>query len=93
LTDEEIVSLGLYAEDLLSQDYFRVLRQQFELQCFAHFMSTAPKDKMEREGVYQQYQGAKDFLAHITACAQQKDQILERIKALSEQDGHIEGID
>lgn len=89
MNEEQIIELGCWAERLLhDDDLFRLAVEQFDQQCFQHFMSTSPKDKMEREGIYQQWQGAKDFLAHLAAYVEQKDIALQQIqiKALSQED-------
>lgn len=91
MTDEDTIELGHYCEDLLSQDYFNVVVQQFNGQCFAHFMSAETPQK--REETYSRFNGGQDFLAHLAAFVEQKDSALQRIAALSEQDAHIEGID
>jgi hypothetical protein len=84
MTDEELIDLGTWCEELLSEERFRRVVEEFEQQCFQHFITTTPKDKMERESIYLQCQGAKDFLAHVRAYAEQKDIALKRIEALSQ---------
>lgn len=93
MLDEDIIVIGEYCEDLLQQNVFKVLVDEFDKQCFSHFMATDAKDKMERESVYQQWRGAKDFLDHLTAFVTQKDETLKRNAALSEDAQHIPGID
>lgn len=93
MQDDELIELGLYCEDLLQQGAFQLLVQQFDQQCFQHMMATVPANKMEREGLYAQWQGANAFLNHLRAFVEQKNETLKRIEALSEQDAHIEGID
>lgn len=92
MTDDERIELGIYCEDLLQQEAFQFLIEQFEKQCFQHFVTSVPANKMEREGIYAQYQGANALLDHIRAFVSDKNETLQRIAALS-QDAHIIGID
>lgn len=93
MTDDERIELGHYCEDLLQQEAFQFVLQQFEQQCFQHFVTSKPPNKMERESIYAQYQGANALLDHIRAFVSDKNETLQRIAALSEQDAHIIGID
>ncbi len=77
MTDQEVIELGYYCEELLRNEYFNTVSQQFEQQCFVHMMTTAPKDKMEREGIYSQYRGYKDFIAHLVAFVEQKNRLIK----------------
>lgn len=94
MTDDETIEIGCWAEALFDDSNFRLAVDQFEKHIFEHFMATDPKNKMEREGLYLQYQGAKDFLAHLRAYVEQKDLTLQRneLQALSQEDaqGDIE---
>ena len=78
MTDQDTIELGYYCEEVLRNDLFNVVAQQFEQQCFVHMMSTAPDKKMEREGIYSQYRGFKDFLGHMVAIVEQKDRIIKQ---------------
>ena len=61
MTDDDIITLGDYCEDLLQQEFFNVVVQQFEVQCFGHFMQTDPNSTKEREGIYATMSGLRDF--------------------------------
>ena len=78
MTDDELIALGAQCELLLNSEWFKLVTQQFDMQCFAHFMQTSPEEKMKREGTYQQWQGARDFLAHLAAYVDQARQTKER---------------
>lgn len=84
MNNEDRIELGYYCEELLSQDYFNVVAQQFDRQCFEHFM--AAETPTAREWVYAQMRGAQDFLQHLKAYVDQKDAILKQIEALSKRD-------
>ena len=67
MTDDEIVALGQFCETVRSPFSWRVLVETFEKQVFDHMMGTEPHEQKKREGIWAQYQGAKDFLAHMDA--------------------------
>lgn len=90
MTDDETIALGEYCEDLMRQENFNVLVQQFELQCFQHIMTTAPHETKTREGVFAKYCGLRDFLGHVKACVEQKNDTLLKIEALSKPDAQKE---
>lgn len=93
MQEETIIALGQYCEDLLSQEFFNVLVQQYEFRCFEHFTHTEAKNLKEREGIYNQMRALQDFTDHLKAVIVQKDQI-EKKQQLSDLDAeHIEGID
>jgi hypothetical protein len=93
MTEDELIALGEYCEQLLSQDYFATLVQQFDAQCYTQMMESEPHEKMKRESVYCEYRGCKAFLDHLRAFVDQKNQTLQRNAAPSQEDAHIPGID
>lgn len=93
MTDDELIELGLYCEDLLSQEHFNVLARQFDLQCFEHMMGTEAHETKKRESIFATRTGLRDFLGHLRAVVDQKDEILKRYEAPSDEDAPIEGID
>lgn len=92
MTEEQIVVLGMYAENLMNEDNFNVLVQQFDQQCFLHWSSSEAHETKKREGIFAQRAGLFDFLAHMKAVIDEKTAIMER-QAPSQADAHIEGID
>jgi hypothetical protein len=93
MTEDELIAMGGRCELLLQEEWFQLAIQQFDVHCYTHFMSTDPKDKMERESIYQTQQGMRAFIAHLAAYVDQARQTVERNAALSAQDAHIPGID
>lgn len=91
MTEDELIMLGDYCEDLLSQECFNFVAQQFHQQCFEHFMSSDTKE--DRERVYARMGGQQDFLSHMRAYVTQRDAIYQHNRALSDEDAHIPGID
>jgi hypothetical protein len=75
VTNEEIVELGMYCEGLLQQEPFRILVEQYELNCFQHFVSTAAHEQKKRDGIYAQFNGLKDFLGMIANVVDAKNKI------------------
>ncbi len=93
MNDDEIILLGDYCESVLNHDFFTVVVQQFEQQCFVHWASTDPKNIKEREAIYLKRNALNDFLSHMKAFVLQRDETNKRNAALSAQDAHVEGID
>jgi len=93
MTEDELIAMGGCCDLLLQAEWFKAAVHEFDQQCFYRFMQTQPAHKMEREGVYHQWQGARDFLAHLAAYVEQAQQAAERNAALSQVDARIAGID
>jgi hypothetical protein len=93
MTEDELIALGEYCEQLLSQDYFATLVQHFDMQCYQQMMVSEPHEKMKRESAYNEYRGCKAFLDHLKAFVDQKNATLARNAAPSQEDAHIPGID
>ncbi len=87
MDEDTIVALGEYAEDLMQQASFAVLVQQYELNAFVHFKTTDPTHKSEREHIFAKLTGLTDFLTHLKATVDQKNDIInERNKEPSSDD-------
>jgi len=78
VTDEDIVVLGLYCESLLADEQFNTLIGQFELQTVQHILGTAVSAKQDRENVYLAFTGLRDFLGHMRAIVEAKDEIVKQ---------------
>jgi hypothetical protein len=78
LTDDDIVTLGMFSEALLQDPNWQRLVDVFEQQQFATFASTEAKAVKEREKIYDQLLGARMFLSTLADFAKLKAQIIER---------------
>jgi hypothetical protein len=86
VTDDELVALGDFCENLKVNPQFKVLTNQFELQIIHHFLNTAPHETKKREGIYASYSGVRDFLGNMDAIISQKEEIVNPKKEPSETD-------
>ena len=75
MTTDEIVALGTYCEGVRSADLFKVLVDQYELNCFQHFVSTAAHEQKKRDGIYANFNALKDFLGLMDAVIAAKSNI------------------
>jgi hypothetical protein len=92
MQDDDIVSLGMFCEGVLSSDAFTHLVQQYELQAFINWKATAPQNVKEREHAFAKLSGLQDFLLHMKSFVDQKDAIINRSEP-SLEDAPIVGID
>lgn len=92
MTDDDAVLMGNLCENLLQEPYFNALVQGYELNCFAEFRASEPKNVKEREAIYAKLEGVRDFLNHIAKHVHTRDAILAQ-QALSPEDAPINGID
>jgi hypothetical protein len=79
VTDDDIIMLGEFCEQVLSAPEFTVLVQQYELQAFSQFASTAPEHKASREYIYATMQGMREFVSHMAEVTAQRARILKAI--------------
>jgi hypothetical protein len=86
LSDDEIVSLGLFCENLMQQDLFQVLVNVIEQQTFAEFATTKPHEKNAREAVYARFDAFRGFLGTMGELARHAQGILEQHNAPSDLD-------
>jgi hypothetical protein len=86
MTEDEVISLGQYCENLLTQDNFTMLVKQFETQTIEHLLTTNADEKQKREDIYASISGVRDFLGLMRFFVDKKNQIIEEQdnKALSE---------
>jgi hypothetical protein len=91
VTDEELVDLGLWCENVLDSDMFSIIVQQFEQQCFGHWMHTDPEATKERDYIFSKVNALRDFIGHMRAFIDQKDKL--STPSPEEEDASIEGID
>lgn len=84
MTNQEIVELGQYCEDLMNQDYFVKLVGLFETQTIQHMLGTKPEETQKREAVYASFSGVRDFIGLLQTYKDAKDEIITRDNAPSE---------
>jgi hypothetical protein len=93
MSEDDLIAIGLWCEDLLQQEFFRTVVDTFDKACYEQIMSSEPHEKMKRDSTYNEYRGAKAFLDHIRALVDQKNQIEQRNALSQAADAHIPGID
>jgi hypothetical protein len=76
MNEDEIITLGQYAEDLLHNECFNVLAAQYTTNITQNLLSTAPAAKQEREDLYNYYLGYTNFLVHLKAVVDEKNRLL-----------------
>ena len=76
MTDQEIVDLGTYAEELMGTHEFCVLVSLFETQTTQHILNTTASEKDVREQAHADYRGLKAFLGVITSVVERKNRII-----------------
>lgn len=75
MTDQDIIRLGDYCEDLLKQDGFQALVEHFNKAAAVHFLETSPGDTARREEVYATYNGLKAFLETMNSFMAERDNL------------------
>jgi hypothetical protein len=90
MSEDEIVALGNFCENLRNSPSWKILLDQFEKQIVEHMLHTEPHEAKKREGIYASFLGVRDFLGHLKAIETDRDQIIERNKAPSNEDAPIE---
>lgn len=83
LTEDQIVALGDFCETLREAPDFQEIVSQFEQQIVGHMLATEPHELKKREGYYASLMGVREFLGHIAAIKNQRDQIITRNNAPS----------
>jgi hypothetical protein len=86
LTEDELVTLGIFCEALLQHEHWQRLVSVFEHQQFASFMGTDAKSVKEREHIYAQFSGVQAFLGTLADLVKLKAQIEQRNAPSSEDD-------
>lgn len=77
LSEEAIITLGECCEQVLAHPVFPQLWQVFEAKAALHMLSTKPEEAAERERVYAQLVGAREFKTFITELAQTKAELID----------------
>lgn len=65
--------LGDYCEQVMRDDRFSVLVQQYDLQCWVHLTTTQEHETKKREAIFFKRAGVKEFLDHLKAIIDQKN--------------------
>ena len=61
MNDDTILTLGMFAKDMLGDERFKTLCNLFGQQCATDMLSTAPHEAKRREGIHAAYTGFTDF--------------------------------
>jgi len=77
VTDEEIILLGDFCEQLMRDERFTVIVQQYDLQCWTHTSTTLEHETKKREVLYFKRAGVQEFLDHLKAIIDQKNALSE----------------
>lgn len=86
MTNEEIMELGSFAGHVLLSPYFETLTQAFETDCLNRFLQSKAADTVEREHVYNQLTGVREFLGFLTDFAAQGKKLAEKYETVKEED-------
>lgn len=86
LPNDEIVTLGAYIEDLLSQEEFNTLVRYVQLTAYQNFQSTAPSDKEGRELAYAEFNGLRNFLDQMMTIVHRRDELIKELETPSSSD-------
>jgi hypothetical protein len=86
LTNDEIIALGIFCEELANSGLFQMLCEQYEKNCFQHLMTTQPHETKKREGIFASYVGVKDFLGLMTSIAELKTKLTEPSQDAQDED-------
>jgi hypothetical protein len=76
MTDDEIIELGQYSEDLLSNYQFNNLAVHFEQSVIRDMLRTEAHELKKREGIYASFLGFKEFLECARAVIAAKDKLV-----------------
>lgn len=74
-SENEIVQLGNYVEQLFQQDHFNTLFEEFTQQSVQQMLTTAPHETKAREGIYAQINGARALLDMMKQYIAVRDEI------------------
>lgn len=74
-SENEIVQLGNYVEQLFQQDHFNTLFEEFQQQSIKHMLATAPHETKTRETIYSQITGGRAFLDLMKQYVDMRDRI------------------
>lgn len=89
MTEDEVIVLGQYCENLKQQENFTTLVKQFETQTIEFLLTTKPEDKEKREQIYASMNGVRDLLGLMDFYINTKNEIIEKqerdANALSEE--------
>lgn len=91
-TEDEIVSRGLAAADLLAHPAFADTIKSLGIECFASFTETNPEEAAKREDAYNLYRGLQAIEHELNHRVQSMDSVVNRIDADNEaHDPEVDG--
>jgi hypothetical protein len=78
VTTDEILLMGGFCEDLMRNEQFAELVNQFDKKCFENFTNTKPQNSKERESLFFEYNGVRDFIhSHMKWFIDEKNRLIE----------------
>lgn len=95
MTDEDVVLLGTFSEELMRDERFNVLCALFRETSVAALLGSRPEDREARETIYTKLQGVQDFLGLLKSFVTQRDATIARNDAeqAAPDDQDVSGID
>lgn len=91
MNDEAIQLLGDYCEQLMMNDMFNAITQQYDLQCWDHFGTTEEHETKKRDAIFFKRLGVKEFLGHMAAIIEQRNALSKTAEAA--EDAQDEDVD
>lgn len=93
-TDNEIIALGHYVEDLFRQDHFSTLCEEFERQSVEAMLQTLPHETKKREALYASVQGKRELINLMLEYPAARDKIIQKSEQPTEaaDDGYDQAI-
>jgi hypothetical protein len=77
MTDDEIITLGIYCEGLMRDEQFNLLCEMARKNLYNEFLASAPHETKKREGIYHDVWGLQSFLGLLHTHVQARDRILQ----------------
>lgn len=77
MTDQEIIELGEFCETLLVHPKFNEAVSLFEISTVQAILSTKPPDADERQRLYLQHNGTKEFIGFLQEFVVQRHKLTD----------------
>ena len=72
------MSLGTYCKELLAHEHFNTVSDEFEAQSVQHLLLTQPHETQQREAVYAEIRGKREFISLLLTYAQQAEALIQK---------------
>ena len=77
-SEDEVVAMGDYCEQLMRDDAFNSLCQEFSLQNALYILRTEPHETKKRESIYAANRAYSDFIGLMSEYVSRRDEIIKR---------------